>query len=108
MTVMAALVFTLAACGGSGDGESFDTALGDLPDCASIWVEGETLPDGYDGCAVSEDEPIGEAMYDCTTGEEMRVATLSEDSTAWVIGEGTIETGTEADWEVAWAECTAS
>jgi hypothetical protein len=56
-----ALTFSVTACGAGSDTAS---PLGDTPKCSDIWVEGNTVPENYEGC---ENGDTIEAVfeYDC-------------------------------------------
>lgn len=63
-------VLLLTACGGGGDDDEGGTGSGGLPDCADVWVEGETLPEDYEGC-MDGDMTVALVTSDCTDGSRL-------------------------------------
>ena len=70
----AALVL-LAACGGGSDGPTGASGLGDLPKCSTVWMVGESIPKGYDGC-LQGDSALGSLEWDCKVGEKLQLVEL--------------------------------
>lgn len=62
------LAIALTACGDKPDGNS-PSGEGDLPKCSDVWVNGETLPADYDGCANGGTTEAA-VTIDCTDGGE--------------------------------------
>ena len=77
ITAVALLAISLTACGnesdqeGSGDtgNESSAPPEASVPACDEVWVEGETLPEDYEGCDL--DGTVQAAVYyDCADGRK--------------------------------------
>lgn len=64
---LAALALVLAGC--SDDGGEGESSTG-LPDCADVWVAGETLPEDYDGCMSDPDTIEAAVVMTCDDGSE--------------------------------------
>lgn len=71
---MAAAVVLLSSCGEdssttAGD-ESSSSATSDSgwPDCSAVWVDGGTVPKGYEGCVADGDEVKADRQQ-CSSGQ---------------------------------------
>jgi hypothetical protein len=59
LVVAAFTLFALTGCAGNNP---------EVPDCSDVWVEGNTLPKGYDGCE-RPDRSVGASAYECEDGK---------------------------------------
>ncbi|MFN8195605.1 MAG: hypothetical protein U0R80_15140 [Nocardioidaceae bacterium] len=50
LLLLAAAPLVLVGCGDGGSDEKASPASESMPACASVWVEGKTLPADYAGC----------------------------------------------------------
>jgi len=79
------MLLAMTACGGDGDGDEGGGSASDQPDCESVWVEGELLPEDYDGCKEPEDVVADSKTTDCADGSTIATwddrfyATLGEE-----------------------------
>lgn len=62
---------------------------GGMPACADVWVEGETLPEGYGGCSNDDGSIAGSSYEECTDGSRI----FTHDSRFFTRGDGTIVDG---------------
>lgn len=71
LMVAALLALLLTACGsdgkGGGTGDEVVDDVGTMPACSDVWVAGETLPDGYEGCE-TVDTIEAPAISECADG----------------------------------------
>jgi hypothetical protein len=63
----AALLFTLAGCSDNDDTNNEDAGGPESMRCDDIWVEGEMLPEDYDGCE-TPDSIVAAVTVDCADG----------------------------------------
>lgn len=90
-TVLVALPFLLVGCGGDDDGDagSYADAVADLPDCSDVWVDGEKLPDDYEGC-IDDDTVIASTASECASGDADLVTYEPDGSGFFTLSDGTI------------------
>lgn len=75
VVVLAAVVLALTGCGDEGAGE--DRNDSDQADstsesaCGEVWVEGEVLPEGYDGCIQDGGRVLSPRHYPCDDGRKL-------------------------------------
>jgi len=104
------IVLLLALAGCAGESETSKPASQpepSLPACSEVWVDGATLPEGYEGCMDGGDI-VAPAGYDCDSGggqmlgHEDRFWVLTRDG---VIHKGGAESGAyQADYEACFAD----
>lgn len=87
-----------------------DDPAGGYPACGDVWVAGQALPDGYEGCYDAERDTIEmAAAFVCADGSELS----SYQDHWWVLGDGEIadagEDGTVSnpDYGAADEKCSA-
>lgn len=67
----------VAACGGENDapgaggGGAPDEDRTSSPACTDIWVAGQTLPEGYEGCTRPDGDLEAAVSYECTDGGDL-------------------------------------
>jgi hypothetical protein len=99
------LALTVAACGGGGeDAESAGTS-GVMPDCSDVWVDGETLPEDYEGC--TDGDTIAAAVtIECDSG--IGTFVTYDDRFHALLGDTVTEASTESDeYAKAYEDCFA-
>lgn len=64
----------LSACAGNPLGSDSS-----LPDCVDVWVDGEQLPDGYDGCRV-DGQTVEPEVFECVMRTDDELVTYRDDS----------------------------
>lgn len=108
------LVGALAACGsddadekGNDSSSSSQTDEGSgYPACDDVWVVGEPLPEGYEGCD-DGGTIIAAVSTDCQDGMQM----ISHDDTYWAVSGGPIkektvdEIAADEGYKAAYDEC---
>ena len=106
MTVGAAALVLLVACGGSGEGSAADkpkqtngqvAAEKDdtVPPCTKVWVADQKLPEGYEGCMNGDSLEVL-VTHDCEDGRRL----ASYDDKYWAFLGDTISfaaSGTSGD-----------
>lgn len=112
LAICAALALLATGCSSddSGDGVVADATnapeSGGLPACADVWVDGETLPEDYDGCENPDgsiEEPV---IYDCDSGIG-RFTTYRDELHALLGGEITEAPSNSEEYAAAYEECFA-
>lgn len=92
---LAALTIAAVASGcGSGGGSS---------ECSEIWVDGKTLPEGYDGC-MQDGSLVLYTATQCDDGTER--VTFNSAGEFWADADGLISAGELPDEE--YAACTGN
>jgi hypothetical protein len=80
LTTSVLVVLALTACGRQEDtarDPDVVDAVSALDACDDVWVEGETLSKGYEGCRGPDDETIVDGIITCEDGD--RFVTYEED-----------------------------
>lgn len=96
---------TLTACGGSDDDNGGGSSDGGAksPQCSDIWVEGETLETGYDGCYGDDGAAVATAQYDCANGDKWLIG--PDGTSLHAVEGGTIERAKGAEVTMSDAPC---
>ena len=82
------LMVSLVACSSDEDDNGGNDLLGNYPSCSDTWVDGETLPEDYEGCDEG-DTIIAGVSYECQDGS--RIFTYEpEGSGFYTLADGTI------------------
>lgn len=73
MRILTAALFllVLAGCGGeasNGGGSTSTSKTPVMPTCSKVWVNGATLPKGYDGCVRSDGDIEAAVTHKCDSG----------------------------------------
>lgn len=108
---LAATLLLLVSCGdgdGGGGGDEGATNMGadDYPTCSDVWVEGDLLPDDFEGC-MEGDTIVDVAFTECADGErELRIhqTAAGEDQFFSLTGEP-IEVYTDEAKSAAYEDC---
>lgn len=87
---VAALALSLTACGG-GDGAGSDEPEADVPPtgkmgnilCSEVWAEGKTMPEGFDACDLSEEDPTISVAISEQCGDGRVLVTSSDQGWAF-------------------------
>ncbi len=73
--IVTVAALALSACGGSDDGgvneDDLAEAISNAPDCSAVWVEGKTLPDGYEACIGEDGSLTLHSVYECGDGSDI-------------------------------------
>jgi len=63
------LLPVLTACGGSGSDTGTNSS--EAPRCDSVWIDGKTLPEGYEGCIRSDGDLEAAVSTPCDEGRDI-------------------------------------
>lgn len=112
LAVIAVLALTATGCSGDDNGETAEegqdapaAATSDYPACEDIWVEGETLPDDYEGCDNDGAIEVA-ATIECDSGVGTFV-TYQDEFHALLGGEITEAPSSSEEYAAAYEECFA-
>lgn len=67
-------LIALAACGGGGSdsgGDDFQGSIDAMGKCSDVWVDGETLPKGYEGCVREDGDIEAGVSFECEDGSSI-------------------------------------
>lgn len=112
LAICAALALMASGCS-SDDGETSaesDTATAPessgTPACAEVWVDGETLPEDYEGCENEDGSIEAAATIECDSGIGT-FATYQDEFFALLGGEITEAPSSSEEYAAAYEECFA-
>ena len=74
IAIAVAALLSVVACGAGEDEKAyteFTDAVAATPNCADVWVVGETLPEDYEGCRDDDDVLQLSAYYTCDDGTKL-------------------------------------
>lgn len=92
------------------DGEEAEELLEGIdewPSCSNVWVAGQTLPEGYEGCTDGE-ALVAHVYFECADGETLS----SYEDRLWVLTPGEIadaggDTSSDDDYSKAYDACVS-
>ncbi|HWL97232.1 MAG TPA: hypothetical protein VNP20_07795 [Nocardioidaceae bacterium] len=99
------ILLGLTACSGDDSPDSNnDQVASEVPGCSEVWVDGETLPDDYEGCADEDGGLVAAETTECESGETF---TTYEDRFYAVLGGEITEAPSDSpEYQQAHDECT--
>lgn len=114
LAVIAALALTATGCSGDDNGDTAEgsqgapapaTAMSEYPACEDVWVDGETLPEDYEGCDNGGTIEAA-ASIECDSGSGVFV-TYQDQFHALLGGEITEAASSSEEYAAAYEECFA-
>lgn len=103
---LSALVLSFAGAGCSLSNENNDPGTAgradELGPCEDVWIDGETLDSGYEGCTV-EGQSVLPSVITCESGEQL---TTYDDTFYALLGGEIVEASSTAEYDAAYEECT--
>ncbi len=101
------LTFTGVACSDQTENNESGTAgrSDELGECADVWIDGETLDAGYQGCSI-DGEPMLPNVVTCESGDQF--TTFDDQFFAVLGGEITEAPADSAEYTAALEECGAA
>lgn len=112
-TGLAAIALALLAtgCSSSDDTDAADNGSGaetgsSVPACSDVWVNGQTLPEDYEGCMNGDDSMEAAVILECDSGIGS-FAAYQDEFFALLGGEITEAPSDSDEYAAAYEECFA-